>query len=81
MTLSQCNNAPWLTVADPNGPQDILECGAVDAPGEPTPTLAVFVTNVDGRGNENVTGVNLTLATARELRDFLNAFLWRHDID
>jgi hypothetical protein len=26
-------------------------------------------------------GVYIDLTTARELRDFLNAFLWRNDID
>jgi hypothetical protein len=78
MTLSQCNNAPWLTVADPNGPLNVLECATINAPGEPA--LAVFVTNVGGRGKEIVAGVNLNLATATELRDYLNAFLWRHDI-
>jgi hypothetical protein len=61
---------PTIAVTDSDG--DSLECVEVFGMGEPA--LAVFVTQ---EGEE--CGVNLTLATARELRDYLNAFLWRHD--
>jgi hypothetical protein len=72
MTIISRHDKPRLVVHDPNDAPDTLDCTETFGFGEPM--LAVFVTQDDVEA-----GINLTLATARELRDYLNAFLWRHD--
>jgi hypothetical protein len=72
MTTTTNDGKPILTVLDADG--DSLECFEVFDLGKPALVARVVMRNWEA-------GVNLTLATATELRDFLNAFLWRHDID
>jgi hypothetical protein len=69
MTTTRRNTSP-LVLTDPDG--GILECRELlDADAA---SLGLFVMQ-----EGEVAGLDLDRAAARELRDFLNAFLWRHD--
>jgi hypothetical protein len=70
MTPTTRHNAPPLVLHD----DDVNRLGCREVAGRDGPVLSLFV-----RQEGEEAGVHLTTGNARELRDYLNAFLWRHD--
>jgi hypothetical protein len=74
--IIQRHGRPRLVLHDPNDTADTLDSTEVGGFGEPM--LALFVEQDAGNPESGaIAGINLTVATARELRDFLDAFIRR----
>jgi hypothetical protein len=69
MTTTRSDNPPLVLHDD-----DVNRLGCREVAGRDGPVLSLFV-----REEGEEAGVHLTPEAARELRDYLNAFLWRHD--